>query len=956
MSMRILLIPLMILILAAMIMVPACGTSSTDPSEGDDPGDDPPGGPDADWPENGVGIPEADKILFQALADRYQELRAGSDPATARASFLFEAESWEGLEEAELLSDGSSIQFVFRDSVRAVLLTDEYGLERTRPLRGSDGRMLLHASDSSSIEERIRSVMLESGNRTDCGDIRVPENNKISLVNISSGIREHTKARVQDLKDHLVSLGWDPDDIDIHDRDGFDDYSWTLDDVFDQSGYGTVFILGQGGHTTDAQGEEHYVLEGFRGGEREDGYEEHVTQERWDEYMEWLQDDGTLVEGKAYGSGYDDIKEEIYIREDLLAEKMILDEGAMVHLLSNYGYEAADDLVQAGAGSATGWSDGIQYDEGFAAFKLFMENMMNGDDGAPMTDYEAMLALDDTGIFVDDETVSLFLATPTGHDFMLPAELRFDAPFDCLIEGTEYYDVNVNYPDCPENNQSFQFFPGGDFSLTGMPPVGAELTLTARDASGQMLGRNETSLELAGGPNNIELCPCEGFFILGISEDDIPPGATNLIAWIDYHDPEIPDDTQMVSLPSTGFDNLIPGSATVEFHAWGGDLLGYTSEEVEISCDVSVPFASFGWLKFNVLEWPEATTLIQVETDNPRHLPNPLSFDPSAQPLMLGMETYEYVELRCTAYDGGGAVLGTDDQNVIVISGVNQVELEFDPYGIILEAVPDTLPTEWGNYSEIKATVRRFTDFDTDIPTGPVIPNKLVTFSTDLGSFWGEGQLYEEPTDANGEAIVMLHNGDTPGDATILAGVDEWIVQSLPDTVTFMPKLTLIVDNRPWDVDGPPPFGNYEIDWVSVFCTRREVWLNDYIWSEDEDPELQYYYGYSQYPIVGDSMTYIWEPISGCANPGADPPYNASWMSSAYAHWFYEGLDQYQITVQLTGNQIPFTTPLGVGVKLTDPLRGVAPMPEVRPLDREALQRRAKVPPSPLPAFETYRE
>ena len=76
-------------------------------------------------------------------------------------------------------------------------------------------------------------------------------------------------------------------------------------------------------------------------------------------------------------------------------------------------------------------------------------------------------------------------------EYYIPTLLRFTAPFDCLPAGTEYYDVELTYADCPSFDTTFQFFPGAEYELTGLPPFGAEIHFEAKDASGNTLAMND---------------------------------------------------------------------------------------------------------------------------------------------------------------------------------------------------------------------------------------------------------------------------------------------------------------------------------------------------------------------------------------------------------------------------------------------------------------------------------
>ena len=939
MSRRFSLLFLLGLVLAALILTPACGTSPSDPV-----GDDPPDTLNIDWPEGAIDLPEADLETLSDAGSRYAELRESNNATTTRQVLISEMASWPNVGEVFLLSDERSIQIVFADLVRSVLLTGEANLQRPRPLQGSRENMFLSQVSRGNMPEQLDGILLQG--RSDCSDMVLPSNLKVSLVNLAGGIRNYSEGLCQDIQDHLISLGWDPNDIRIVNRDGYDDFSFTPDTVFDQSGYGIVFFLGTGGFTTDDSGSEYYMMEGFRGGSYEEGYEPHVTEERWEEYKTWFREDGTLV-GSAAQNEAGESMPEVYIREDLLSEQMKIDEGAMVHVLTSEGFDAGDAFEEAGAGCVTGWIGNIGHVFGADTFKLYMEKLVGSESEAPMNGYDASNALGDADYYEDEDgSFGLFGASLASEDFMLSAALDFEAPFDCLEEGTEYYDVSISYPGCPEYNSSFQFFPGGDFALDGLPPIGANLELTARDAGGAVLGKGSQELQLAGGPNRIELCPCEGSLHFAISPDNVPPGTENLLLVIDYDDPDIPDQTRYANINTGMVEDLIPGMASIDVHATSpaGFLGNSVDPYVNITCDGGLGSACFGWFSFEAIEWPEATVEIQVETVDDSNLPNPLIFAPGDTPVMFGFWMHEETILFCSARSGTGELVGVDDQPVQVHCGDNRILLEFDRYGVMLEANPDTLPARWDRLCELKGTVRYFTDFDIDTPTGEPVRDKLVTFETTLGDFTHE--MFSTRTDENGEAIVYLYSDGEPGTASVMATLDDGLVESLPDTVVFTPPLTVFLDRRPEDFDGDTGSDCYETCWVQVFCNTHEMYWNDTLWFYDDLTDLHFYNNDWNLASVGDTLTFIWYPEGGCADPEDPYPWNAPFVSESFIHWCYGYDYEHQITRQVTNFEAPLSAPLEVEVILTDPLLEVAPKPVLRRLDAAGLRRRG----TPRPA------
>ncbi len=927
MTRRFLILLVVALTAAFFLLMPACGSSPTDPSgddpgdgPGDDPGDDP---PDDEWPEGLVGLRDGMDALSDSATTRYHELRLSMDASAARGALLAELDDWDDIQEAKLLSDGSSVQLVFSDTTRCVLVTDEHYFGG----RSSEARHLdVTPVNPSTLDREVDRIL---GDRLECGDIRVPDNHKVSIVNMAGGIREGTHDLVDLLVQRLLYRGWDIDDIDIKQRESFDDFSFTPDTMFDQSGYGMVFMMGLGGFTEAADGSEYFALECFRGGQYDERWEPYVTEERWSDYQEWYYEDGTLLTKKGVhddGEGWS----EIYVREDLLAEEMILDEGAMVHVLSNSGIEAAEELMEAGAGCVTGWTGPTNLEVGADAFMHHLD-MMIGEDGEPLSAFDAVLAMDYLDLQEFDGEYSLFTANSSYYDFMLPAQMSFDAPFDCLEEGTVYYDVNINYPDCPENNQSFQFFPGGEFELTGLPPVGAEIEFTARDAEGGILGRGDLGMELKGGPNEVELCPCEGFFVAIVFDSDLPPGCDELGAVITYDDPEIDSVTKLVPVDNPRFGDLIPGMASVDFHAFGPEgIYGSSTMNVDITCDGTVPTPCFGWFHFRVIEAPPSVTEITVETVYDTNFPNPLQFGPSDEADMFGFWVGDDVTLYASARDGDGRIMGVQNVEATVGCGAQEVLLEFDPYGIILEAVPDSVAAREGQFAELTATVRFFTDFDTTEPTGDPLPYKTVYFESSFGEF--EDGVFFGTTDEEGKLSVRLSSLE-PGTAEVLATCDGGQVTSLPINVEFLEILSVFFDNRSSHFTGD--WGNdcSSWCWLEYHCLERELLCEDERISGDEGGPYRWIAHRKTHPVVGETLYYTFTPKGDCIHDLMDPPYDAPLLGQFYIHWYYGTDYGNQITLKVTDRMEYLSEPVTFAITLTDPISGEPP--EVRQVVRD---------------------
>ncbi len=889
--------------LAVACLLPGCGSSPSDPGGGDDPT----GPVDAEWPEGGLGLPDLGEAALESLVIRYQELRAVQDAASARASLLAELEDWDDLLGAKLLSDGTSIQLVFIDSTRAGLFTDEDFLGP--PRSGYEGPISIAAKNE--LPELIR----VAAGRSDCGNIKTPSSHRVHIVNMAGGIKQSTLDLTAEVRQHFIDMGWDPDDVVITQREEWYDRSFVPDSMFEQEGYGIVLFIGQGGMIEDAAGQEHYSLECFYGGKRHDGYEDYVTEERWDEYVDWFHNDGTLHANAAYSPDAGRDLKEVYIRDDLLAEQIKLDEGAMVHIIASSSWEAVDAMTEAGAGHFTGWSGHTDHEQGVDAYKLYMENMVRGDDGAPMDAYNASDNLDGLDIYFGESGMGMMVSTVDGTDFMLPAQMRFDAPFDCMEEGTVYYDVNVSYPDCPSLNTSFQFFPGGEFELTGLPPVGAEIELTARDSEGSIVGRGDYELALQGGPNDVDLCPCDGSLEFAVG--DRPPGADNLDVTIHYHDPDIPSVEVETGLASPVIEGLVPGAATVDVIAReGGWPVGGYSLSTEITCDGTLEYVCFGWFTFEVVEIPETAATVEIMSDSPGADPNPLIMDPWEIEDMVGFWWQQEVNILAEAKADDGEVVGSVELTEYPGCGSNLISLEFDRYGVALTAVPDTVLANGWSRSTVTATVRYFTDFDTNVPSGDPIPGKTVLLSTDFGDwvddiFWGD-------TDENGEVVAHI-TSEVGGMATIWAEIEGGTINSEPATVVFKPRLGIYVDNRAGDYTGVACYNAGLPSCFHVNCVTERIDINgESLYDIPLDGEYFTYWDFVL-PEIGDTLVFEFDPLYGCPDPEADPPMNESFISSVHLHYYIEGNYSQQISQQLFNAHVPLSGTVEVEVILQDP-------------------------------------
>lgn len=112
-----------------------------------------------------------------------------------------------------------------------------------------------------------------------------------------------------------------------------------------------------------------------------------------------------------------------------------------------------------------------------------------------------------------------------------------------------------------------------------------------------------------------------------------------------------------------------------------------------------------------------------------------------------------------------------------------------------------------------------------------------------------------------------------------------------------------------------------------------------------------------RYSSFGDSITWIFDPVGGCADPDYEWPYNAPYLSEIYAYWFSSGNFGDQITQRISPQRAPLSSTVEVSIIRTDPERGEAMPPVIRYLESEEPRRQVRTDPnSKLPDFEIWRE
>lgn len=758
-------------------------------------GGDPTGpGPDPgpDWPD-GMALPAEDEQAMAEATDLLRALRAGEGIDAARDSLLQRvADGWPGIASARLGSDGVTITLLFEDGAGAVLFTDESVFGEWEPPQG-----VPRGPEHRVYRDGELKVALE------CGDVIAPPNRKVHIVNLAGASNPESRQYTADLEQYLQDLGWEDGEIDISQRESYDDTSITPDTVFEQEGYGIVLFIAHGGFRWDEQGTEHFVMQTFRGGDYDDGYEGYVTEERWVEYVQWKRE-GKLDIGSAWCEPDSAYQRHVNVRDDLLVEQMQLEEGAMVSFVCCNSWQLDDELTALGAGSVLAWDGSTNGGDGMNSWLSLFDGLSDPD--GPGSDAETLASMKEDGYGYSTGHSGERTEMKLGGDeraWHLPATLDFLAPGDCLPAGTHHYEVDVRFPDCPEYDVSFDFFPGGGHSLPPLPPTGAEIELRAKDASGNTLDAGLYDIDLYAGTNPFDLCPCEGSLLLDLT--DYPLGgdyaASSVHVDLSYDDPTLGVESFDLALPLDGLEGLVPGGATLDISVLtaGGDVLGTAGVDGDAACD-DPRTASFcvGWFSLETGSYPTDTTEIVVTAPGEADaLPAVVTMAPDGTGEMYGFALGSTVTLAAEAFNDLGVSLGTSSVAAEVTCGANAVEVDFANYGIVLEASATGAPADGISQVSITATLREFQEGDLLEPTGDPVVGKTVEFDAGCGDFVGAPG---GTTDASGEVVVAVVS-DEPCLAAVHAFVIADLVESRPVYVNFEARMSFWIDGTSSSVE-----------------------------------------------------------------------------------------------------------------------------------------------------------
>ena len=536
--------------------------------------------------------------------------------------------------------------------------------------------------------------------------------------------------------------------------------------------------------------------------------------------------------------------------------------------------------------------------------------------------------------------------TASDDPIYLPAQMDFDAPFDCLEEGTVYYDVDVTYPDCPDLNQNFDFFPGGEHSLEGICPVGAEISFRAMDGDGKVVGAGIYELGLAGGGNQVDLCPCWGKVDADFSGVASVPGVdegAQLQLEVNYTDSSYPQatlDMDVSTLADRKGWSSMPGQAKVvqTLVDGAGNVLGYAEEEeVDLRCDANeTSDLCFGWLTFTADKMPSETSsmVITGTSDHSWIEPSQVTMFPSGGADLGGLLVGDNVHVSAEALSATGEVLDVIEFDHALACGPNEVQLNFSTHELSIYANKTRAPASAFAYPYLFAS---FSKWDVD-STGALVETNLpgveIHMSTDLGQLTvlqGEtGPEVVGVSNENGTVLVKLISSEV-GTATVNAWVEDPEVHAEPVTVEFLTPIRMVVDNTSESYDGyllPD-----SVQAIRQYCVIQQKWTDGELDSESTDLEAKSYARiWPGHHVVGEKVNFVWIAGTGCPTNSA---YSGPYISGSYLHYFFGEDYAHQKTVPLIENPLNLsgTFPSEV-ITLVDPTK-----PDPSPFDLSAPER-----------------
>lgn len=409
-----------------------------------------------------LDLSSANAQTLTQLGERFAALAASGSAPQATAALLAELQAGQaGVTSAVLGADGCTLYLTLSDGSPALFNTNTAAF-------GAGGT-------SASAAARRQAERARGGNRrafpwptartisasSACAGQITPALRKTLIVNAAAVSHPSTAGYVQEIRDALISRGWQPGDIDLRTRLDADDSTFTPDSLLGLSGYGLVFIIARDCQANPGDGVQHTYLQCCKAG----NFADVLGPERWLLIL-GEKNGGRLIRGHtATESG--GFVSDIYVRDDFLLEQINVDPQALVYFIAGNTSAIADGVGGGGAGSALGWVGSCAGKDGQLTVLGLLRLMTAA--GAWTTDEAAFAELPALGLgtsqgFNGEMSFASLVAIP--EDFFLPAWGSFSTDPAELPQDAVQAQVSVRYAECPDG--------GLDFTMASADTVDAE--------------------------------------------------------------------------------------------------------------------------------------------------------------------------------------------------------------------------------------------------------------------------------------------------------------------------------------------------------------------------------------------------------------------------------------------------------------------------------------------------
>ncbi|NLF25936.1 MAG: hypothetical protein GX589_09820 [Deltaproteobacteria bacterium] len=701
-----------------------------------------------------LGISNENDAVFDNIFNRFKVLHKTASIKDAAAKLVSELNAgFTGVAEAKLSKNGYAVFITFLDGQEAVFDLFPWGSTKRR-------RQLNTATTDSSPMLMRAKTRDGLGQAPYCPSALTSENRRVLIVASASVTDPDILVEVEFLKIVLRDHGWNEDLVDTRYATGGLDYSSTPDSMMAVHEYAFVIYLGRGHRWPASDGSDHYYLQGFQPGSKEDFADEGVSPAK---FKRWQSDyaNGWLRAVYTFSEEYQFKIKEIWLRDDFIRWNLLTSPGSMYYFISSDSWQLASEYIGELAGSFVGWEGLITRDLGEMALEALLPNMAG--QSKSLTDEEGFSKL--TPSLRSGPLGGKLRVALINGDYYLPAWGTFKTvPADGvkLPKGTTSVDAKISYKKCPMRVTTERFTPGKTRELD-LLPLESGIYIKAFNSNGKLLGTGEKSQTFkSGGDNEVILRTCVSaakFSSLGYpgwTGGTDPAYETETVsAKVEYLEEGYPEPKFFDFNPGTiskELSGLWPGEVKITYTAKNknGEAVGIDVQKEKVACDTNYFDAHFGWIKFTVDELPAGSVKARI-TSHSTGKSIVLANGASGEMYGLTYGTEEAFTVESFS-ESGSEPQQTEVIRSYVDTGRNDVSLTLCSFGLILSTSKNKIAADGRDTANITIIARKWRDTDTTVPTGDPIVGREITFNTSSGTL----SKTKVATNSEGKATVQL--------------------------------------------------------------------------------------------------------------------------------------------------------------------------------------------------------